>query len=57
MWSLGEGGPVASSSGGLPRFGGGAACGRGAAAAGEERCPLGADGSLTRENGGGRDRV
>jgi hypothetical protein len=29
-WSLGEGGPVASSSGGPTRFGGGAACGRGA---------------------------
>jgi hypothetical protein len=35
----------------------GAACGRSAAAAGEERCPLGADRSLTSENSGGRDRV
>jgi hypothetical protein len=56
-WSLGEGGPVASSSGGPTRFGGGAACGRGAAAARKERCPLGADRSLTSENSGGRDRV
>jgi hypothetical protein len=56
-WSLGEGGPVASSSGGPTRFGGGAACGRAAAAAREERCPLGADRSLTSENSGGRDRV
>jgi len=35
----------------------GAACGRGAAAAPEERCPLGADRSLTSKNSGGRDRV
>jgi hypothetical protein len=56
-WWLGEGGPVASSSGGPTRFGGGAGCGRGAAAAREERCPLGADRSLTSENSGGRDRV
>jgi hypothetical protein len=56
-WSLGEGGPVASSSGGPTGFGGGAGCGRGAAAARTERCPLGADRSLTCENSGGRDRV
>jgi len=56
-WSLGEGGSLASSSGGPTRFGGGAACGRGAAAAREERCPLGADRSLTSKNSGGRDRV
>jgi hypothetical protein len=56
-WSLGEDGPVASSSGGPTRFGGGAACGRGAAAGREERCPLGAYRSLTSENSGGRDRV
>jgi hypothetical protein len=56
-WSLGEGGPVASNSGGPTRFGGGAACGRDAAAAREERCPLAADRSLTSENSGGRDRV
>jgi hypothetical protein len=36
---------------------GGAACGRGAAAARKERCPLGADRALTSENSGGRDRV
>jgi hypothetical protein len=35
----------------------GAACGRSAAAAREERCPLAADRSLTSENSGGRDRV
>jgi hypothetical protein len=46
-WSVGEGGPVASSSGGPTRFGGGAACGRSAAAAHEERCPPGADSALT----------
>ena len=56
-WSLGEDGPVASSSGGPTRFGGGAACGRGAAAGREERCPLGAYRSFTSENSGGRDRV
>jgi hypothetical protein len=56
-WSLGESGPVASSPGGPTRFGGGAACGRAAAAARKERCPLGADRSLTSENSGGRDRV
>src|SRR5918993_874105 len=54
-WSLGEGGPVASSSGGPTRFGGGAACGRGAAAVCEERCRLGTDRALTSENSGGRD--
>jgi hypothetical protein len=35
----------------------GAACGRSAAAADEERCPPGAERALTRENSGGRDRV
>ena len=38
-------------------FGWGAACGRSAAAAQEERCRLGANRSLTREDSGGRDRV
>jgi hypothetical protein len=57
VWSLGAGGPVASSSGGPTRFGGGAACGRGAAAARKERCLLAADRSLTSKNTGGRDRV
>jgi hypothetical protein len=56
-WSLGEGGPVASSSTGPTRFGGGAACGRGAAAARGEGYLLGAARSLTSENSGGRDRV
>jgi hypothetical protein len=39
------------------RFGGGAGCGRSAAAVGEERCPLEAVSALTSENSGGRDRV
>jgi hypothetical protein len=34
----------------------GAACGRSAAAVGEERCPLGTRRALTSENSGGRDR-
>jgi hypothetical protein len=35
----------------------GAACGRSAAAADEERCPPGTERALARENSGGRDRV
>ena len=35
----------------------GADCGRGAAAACQERCPPGADSALTSENSGGRDRI
>jgi hypothetical protein len=54
-WAGGD--PGSSSSGGPMRFGGGAACGRSAAAVCEERCPLAADRSLTSENSGGRDRV
>jgi hypothetical protein len=39
------------------RSGGGAGCGRSAAAAGAKRGPLGAVSTLTCENSGGRDRV
>jgi hypothetical protein len=56
-WSLGAGGPVSSSSRRTYPVQWGAACGRGAAAAREERCRLAADRSLTSENSGGRDRV
>ena len=60
-WSLGGGWCCGIQLRGTTGFGGGAACGRAAAAAHaaahKERCPLGTDRSLTSENSGGRDRV
>jgi hypothetical protein len=56
-WSLGEGWSRVVRLRRATGFGWGAACGRSTAAAHEERCPLGADRSLTREDSGGRDRV